>query len=72
MAAETAPTIEEAIARIKQEGSNDPANFTGTDLSTTDSINRLTKWLSKKKPQVIILENCAISDKGAALLGKYP
>jgi len=71
MAAETASTIEDAIARLKQDGSYDPADFTGTDLSTTDSINRLTKWLGKKKPAVVILDNCSISDKGAVILGRY-
>jgi pyridoxal/pyridoxine/pyridoxamine kinase len=66
----TAPTLEESIARLKQEaGSYDPADLTGTDLSTTDSIKRLTKWLGKKKPAVIILDSCSISDKGSVLLG---
>ena len=71
MATEAAPTLEESIARLKEAGSYDPADFTGTDLSTTDSIKRLTKWLGKKKPAVIILDSCSISDKGSVLLASH-
>ena len=69
MPQEAAPTLEESIAQLKNAGSYDPADFTGTDLSSTDSIKRLIKWLGKKRPTVIILDNCSISNKGSVLLG---